>query len=245
MGMPVTVEVVDAFATEALLATVFDYFDCVDAKFSTYKDDSEISRINRNELTLDAASQDVQVIFGLAEQTRLETNGYFNIRRGEGYDPSGVVKGWAILQAAEILRRSGAANFYIDAGGDIQMAGKNGEDESWRVGIRNPFNPDEIVKALSLTDCGVATSGTYIRGPHIYNPLDAGDPLSEVVSMTVIGPDVCEADRYATAAFAMGRQGIYFIEALEGFEAYMIDRNGIATLTTDFYRYLLNDENPR
>ncbi len=241
MGMPVIVEVVDAFATEALLTAVFDYFDYVDAKFSTYKDDSEISRMNRNELTLDAASEDMQVIFGLAEQTRLETNGYFDIRHGERYDPSGVVKGWAILQAAEMLRQRGAANFYIDAGGDIQVAGKNGQDENWRVGIRNPFNPDEIVKALSLTDCGVATSGTYVRGQHIYNPFDTGDPLSEVVSLTVVGPDICEADRYATAAFAMGRQGIYFIEALDGFEGYMIDRDGIATLTTGFSRYLLND----
>jgi thiamine biosynthesis lipoprotein len=245
MGMPVTVEVVDASATDSLLEAVFDHFEYVDAKFSTYKDQSEISKINRNELSLDAASEDMKLIFALAEQTRLETNGYFDIRHGEQYDPSGVVKGWAIFQAAEILRQRGAANFYIDAGGDIQMAGKNGEGENWRVGIRNPFHPNEIVKALSLTDCGVATSGTYVRGQHIYNPMDASDPMSEIVSLTVIGPNVCEADRYATAAFAMGAQGIYFIEAMEGFDGYVIDRAGRATYTTDFHRYLLNDEKPR
>ncbi len=242
MGMPITVEVVDPFASEAMLKAVFDYFQYIDAKFSTYRDESEISRINREELDLEAASDDMQTIFALAEETRLESSGYFDIQHDDAYDPSGVVKGWAIFQAAEILRQSGAANFYIEAGGDIQMAGKNEEGQNWRVGIRNPFNPPEIVKALSLTDHGIATSGSYARGQHIYNPLDPGDDLSEVVSLTVIGPDICEADRFATAAFAMGRRGIFFIEALDGFDGYMIDRDGRATFTTDFNKYVLNDQ---
>ena len=241
MGMPVTVEVIDAFATPALLDTVFHYFEYVDDKFSTYSDQSEISRINRGELDLEDASEDMRVIFALAEETRLETDGYFDIRHGGQYDPSGVVKGWAINNAAGLLRAAGASNFYVDAGGDIQMAGSNSEGQEWRVGIRNPFNPAEIIKVLSLTDCGVATSGTYIRGQHIYNPKDEGDPLAEIVSTTVVGPDICDADRFATAAFAMGRQGIFFIESLPGFEGYMIDRDQRATFTTGFDRYLLHD----
>ncbi len=242
MGMPVTVEVADPLATEEMLATVFDYFGYVDAKFSTYRADSEIARINREELDLDDASDDMKEIFALAEQTRLESSGYFDIQHEDAYDPSGVVKGWAIFQAAEILREMGAENFYVEAGGDIQMAGRNAEGEIWRVGIRSPFNPHEIVKRLSLTDRGIATSGSYARGAHIYNPLDPEDPLREIVSLTVIGPDICEADRFATAAFAMGRRGIFFVEALDGFEGYMIDRNGRATFTTDFNKYVLNDD---
>jgi thiamine biosynthesis lipoprotein len=241
MGMPVTVEAVDASATQVVLDSVFDYLKYVDGKFSTYLDDSEISRINRGELRLEDSSEDMRMIFILAEQTRLETDGYFDIRHAGKYDPSGVVKGWAIYNAAELLRRAGAANFYVEAGGDIQMAGANAEGQNWRVGIRNPFNPTEIIKALSLSDCGVATSGTYVRGQHIYNPLDQDDPLTEIVSLTVIGPDICEADRFATAAFAMGRNGILFIEALLGFEGYMIDHYARATFTTGFERYLLHD----
>ena len=240
MGMPVTVEVVDAPATQSLLDSAFHYFEYVDATFSTYKEDSEITRINRGELTPELASDDMKTIFALAEQTRLETDGYFDMHRDGSYDPSGVVKGWAILNAANLLREQGAQNYYIDAGGDIQMAGTNAQGEKWRVGIRNPFKPEEIVKVLSLTDCGVATSGSYIRGNHIYNPRNEDDPLSDVVSITLIGPDVCEADRYATAAFAMGRHGIFFVESLYGFEGYMIDRDGRATFTTGFERFVLH-----
>ncbi len=61
--------------------------------------------------------------------------------------------------------------------------------------------------------------------------------LDDVKSLTVIGPDIYEADRFATAAFAMGRGGIDFIESLEGFEGYMIDASKTATFTSGFGRY--------
>ncbi len=240
MGMPVTVEVVDASARQPLLDSVFSYFEYVDSKFSTYKDDSEISRINRGELAPELASDDMRAIFALAEQTRLETNGYFDMHHAGSYDPSGVVKGWAIFNAANLLREQGAQDYYIEAGGDIQMSGMNAQGANWRVGIRNPFHPNEIVKVLSVTDCGVATSGSYVRGNHIYNPHDQADTLADIVSITLIGPDICEADRYATAAFAMGRHGIFFVESLYGFEGYMIDADGRATFTTGFERFVLH-----
>jgi thiamine biosynthesis lipoprotein len=241
MGMPITVEIVDASATQAVLDSTFDYFQYVDRTFSTYMDDSEISRINRGELALESASDDMRAIFVLAEQTRLETDGYFDIRHAGTYDPSGVVKGWAISNASAILSKQGVRSFYIDAGGDIQMAGSSSQEGKWRVGVRNPFDPSEIVKVLSLTDCAVATSGTYIRGRHIYNPRDETDPLTEILSLTVIGPDICDADRFATAAFAMGRHGVFFVESLPGLEGYMIDQDGRATFTTGFERFVLHD----
>ena len=241
MGMPVTVEIVDASASQAAIDKVYTYFEYVDAKFSTYKEDSEISRLNRHEFALEQASQDMRTIFALAEQTRLETDGYFNILQGSFCDPSGIVKGWAILNAAEILKEAGYLNYYVDAGGDLQAAGKNTMGQDWRVGIRNPFNDQEIVKVLSISDCGVATSGTYVRGEHIYNPMNRNHSVTEIVSFSVIGPNVYDADRFATAAFAMGKAGIVFIEGLPGFEAYMIDRDGLATYTSNFKRHVSND----
>lgn len=237
MGMPITIEIADTWAAAPLFDEVFGYFASIDATFSPYKADSAISRMNRGELALSDASDDVRRIFALAERTRQQTAGYFDITRGGRYDPSGIVKGWAIDNAADLLRARGCANFYVDAGGDIQTAGRNCQGQLWRVGIRNPFNIHQIVKVLHVGDAGVATSGTSIRGQHIYNPHAPGQPLEEILSLTVVGPDIYEADRFATAAFAMGRGGIGFIERLDGYEGYQIDAAGMATATSGLARY--------
>lgn len=238
MGMPITVEVADEGVSEDDLEAVFSYLVSVDETFSTYKETSEVSRLNRGELREDEYSDDLRAILALSEETRRATGGYFNIWRDGMCDPSGIVKGWAVRNAACILDARGLRNYYLDAGGDLQLAGMK-DGAPWRVGIRNPFNRAEHVKALSITDRGVATSGTAIRGQHIYNPYHAGQPIAEIVSMTVIGPDVYEADRFATAAFAMGRMGVAFVEGLEGFEGYMIDAQRMATYTSGFERYVL------
>lgn len=237
MGMPITVEVVaqaEAVATNAAIADVFLFFDYVDRTFSPYKADSEISRLNQGHLTLATVSNSVRHVLALAEETKRDTNGYFDVYRQGVCDPSGLVKGWAIYNAAAILAERGFRHYFVEAGGDIQAMGHNEAGEAWRVGIRNPFNMHEIVKVLSICDCGVATSGTYVRGQHIYNPKTMTPLNSDVLSLTVIGPNIYEADRFATAAFAMGAAGIEFIERLEGFEGYQIDQHGIATFTSGF-----------
>ncbi len=238
MGMPVTLEVAEQHRSERDLDAVFAYFEAVDEIFSTYKPTSEISRINAHTLSLEDACEDMRDIFQLAEQTRMETHGYFNIARNGFYDPSGIVKGWAIQNAASLLWMKGFSNFYVDAGGDIQTYGLSPEGGTWRVGIRNPFNVHEIVKVLAVTNQAVATSGTSIRGQHIYNPNQPEQTLDACVSLTVIGPNILDADRYATAAFAMGTMGIEFIEALDGFEGYQIDATGRATLTSGIKEYV-------
>lgn len=238
MGMPITVEIVDKTATQKDIDAVFDYFTYIDETFSTYKEHSEISKINRGEVALENASNDMRAVFALSEDTKRATHGYFDIRHKDHYDPSGLVKGWAVLNAATLLEKRGLNNFRIDAGGDMQLRGTNAEKGNWRVGIRNPLQPDQIIKIVHLHNKGIATSGTYLRGQHIYNPLHPDEQLTDVVSLTVIGPNVYEADRFATAAFAMGARGIHFIEQLPGFEAYQINSRGRATLTTGFEHYL-------
>ncbi len=237
--MTVTVEIADEQARPEDLQKIFDYFHSIDSTFSTYKTESEISRINRREIVREQYSPEMKEVFDLSEKTTRETDGFFDIKRADGtFDPSGLVKGWAIHNAALLIKKMGFRNFFVDAGGDIEVGGKNSENRAWSVGIKNPFNEKEIVKVVYLKDGqGIATSGTYIRGQHIYNPKKRDEVLSEIVSLSVIGPNIYEADRFATAAFAMGRNGIIFIEKLPGFEAYMIDQKGQATLTSGFEHY--------
>jgi thiamine biosynthesis lipoprotein len=242
-GMPITVAIVEPLPSQSsskalsMISQVFAYFGYIDDKFSTYKPASEISLINQGVLSVADASPDMQTVLSLAEALRLETDGYFDIAHEGRIDPSGLVKGWALSKAADMLCKSGCDHFYVEAGGDFQAVGLNAEGEPWRVGIRNPFQTDEIVTILAVSNCGVATSGTYIRGQHIYDPVSGSLPDTEILSITVIGPDVYEADCYATAAFAMGGAGIRFIQSLDGFEGYMIDRHGQATFTSGFNRY--------
>jgi FAD:protein FMN transferase len=244
MGMTITVEIADNSAAKTSIDKVFSYFENVENKFSVFKTTSEITLINNGKIKESQWSEEMKLIFVLAEKTKKETNGYFDIVAPDGkYNPSGLVKGWAIYNASKLLMSQGFKNFYVEAGGDIQTQGKNEQGRYWSVGIKNPFNQEQIVKVLYLKNQGIATSGTYIRGQHIYDPHARNKPLTEIVSISVIGPNVYEADRFATAAFAMGEKGIRFIENLKGFEGYMIDKNGIATQTSGFEKYNIYDEN--
>jgi thiamine biosynthesis lipoprotein len=237
MGMPITVTIVGKDISDESFKIVFDYFRIVDARYSTYKTTSEISRINFG-LPEDQWSDEMKEILALCEQTKQQTNGYFDITHNDQRDPSGLVKGWAIWNAAKLLQKRGIQDFSIDAGGDIQVSGRSLSGDEWRLGIRNPFNHGEIIKVVSVRDQGVATSGTYIRGQHVYNPKQANKQLTNIISLTVIGPNIYQADRFATAAFAMEYQGIEFIEKMKGFEGYMIDNKGIATMTSGFKGYI-------
>ena len=234
MGMPVTVDIAGASKGE-LIETVYGYFEQIDRRFSTYRSDSEIAAINRGDVPVADWSGEMLEVLAIAERTKGETDGYFDIRKPDGsLDPSGIVKGWAIRNAAAIVQRAGIGDFFIEAGGDVQSCGKNASGYDWSVGIRNPFNADEIVKVVYPRGRGMATSGTYVRGQHIYNPHGIGRPIQDIVSLTVIGADVLEADRFATAAFAMGRDGILFVEQTPGLEGYVVDTNGRATPTSGF-----------
>src|SRR4051812_18359503 len=91
MGMPVTVMITEERATKDSIDLVFDYLRYVDEKFSTYKEDSEISKINRGEIDESDYSEDMKLVFALSEQTKEITGGYFDITKPDGsFDPSGL-----------------------------------------------------------------------------------------------------------------------------------------------------------
>lgn len=240
MGMPITVEIVGC-ASKRLVGDVFAYFAAIDRRFSLFKPDSEITAFNQGRLAPTAISSDLREVLVLADQTRRRTRGYFDICRPDGLiDPSGIVKGWAIRNASRLIEAAGAKDYLVEAGGDIQSWGKAADGTDWKIGIRNPFDDREIIKTVRPLGRGIATSGTYARGDHIYNPHQPGHPIANMVSLTVIGPDVLQADLYATAAFAMGKQGIYFIEEQPQLEGYAVDMNGIATQTSRFGTFVVS-----
>ena len=239
MGMPITIQIEDCDDTH-IFDDVFNYLKNIDRVFSTYKKSSVISKINDG-LKQKYWPAEVRKIFSLAEKTKKETNGFFDIKHNGYIDPSGIVKGYAIYQGSKLIKNAGYKNYFVDGSGDIQAMGgaKQNKYKYWLVGIRNPFEINSIVKNFKLRNKGIATSGSYIRGDHIYSP-KTNDLIQEIVSLTVIASNVYEADRFATAAFAMGKNGINFIESKKSLEGYMIDQNKISTLTSGLGKYEVN-----
>jgi len=242
MGMPVGIDVREADVQAGDLDSAFGWLRFVDALFSTYRGDSEISRLNRGELSLADAHPDVREVLDRCQRLCEDTGGYFDATapaaagRGRGVDPSGLVKGWSIDRMARILEAAGAGNYCVYAGGDILVRGRPGPGQAWRIGIQHPHLRHHVAAVLEVTDLAVATSGAYARGDHVVDP-HTGRPPQGVLSVTVAGPDLAEADAYATAAFAMGEEGPFWTSQLAGYAAMTIVGDDTVLTTRGFDRY--------
>ena len=231
MGMPVTIDVRDGDPRD--LDTAFAELRAIDEGFSPFKVTSEVSRINAGALALADASPLMREVLELCTAFRETTRGYFDPWHDGRLDPSGLVKGWALARASRILEDRGHRSYFVDGAGDVVARGGPSDGVPWRVGIRHPVERDKVARVVLARDRAVATSGTYEKGPHIYDP-HTGRPATELVSLTVVGPDIVGADVFATAAFAMGLAGLEFVEGQPGYEAYAITPDLRGSWTSGF-----------
>jgi thiamine biosynthesis lipoprotein len=250
MGMPIGIDLRDVELDPSILDDAFAWLRQVDDIFSTYKPESEMSRLNRGGLQLDEADPEIRTVLQRCEQLRFQTAGYFDARAAfwqgaardriedpspAAVDPSGLVKGWAVDRAGDLLDAAGARNYCINAGGDIRARGAALPDPHWRIGILHPLQHDKVAAVVVANDLGIATSGTYARGEHIVDPYNPTPPQT-VLSVTIVGPDLGTADAYATAAFAMGEEGPEWTAGLAGYEAMTILANETVFFTPGFPR---------
>jgi thiamine biosynthesis lipoprotein len=219
MGMPVILDLRDGAAEAA--DQVFDWLRFVDELFSTYKPESEISRLGRGDLGSERAHPLVREVLDRCSALRADSGGYFDIFATGTLDPSGFVKGWSVDRAGVLLEQAGIRNFALYAGGDILVRGRPAHDASWRIGIQHPRVPDRVAAVVAAENLAIATSGAYARGDHVLDPYTGGPPVG-VLSVTVTGPELGIADAYATAAFAMGARGPHWTARLRGYEAMTI-----------------------
>jgi thiamine biosynthesis lipoprotein len=246
-GTAIGVDVRDPVRSRTL-DDAFDWFRRVDDLFSTWRDDTEISRLARGEMQLDDASVEVREVLRLCAAVKQESGGAFDITFGAdprveprpGFadiDPSGLVKGWALERAAEMIAAEGGRNFTINAGGDVLTRGRPAPGTNWRVGIQHPWTRAAVAAVVEGTELAVATSGRYERGEHIISPVTGKHPTG-LVSVTVIGDDLALADGYATAAVVLGPEGMEWIARVPGVEALGItdDQRVITTDGFDEFR---------
>ena len=247
-GTAISVEVVDAdcVATDTVDA-LYAWFERVDELFSTWRDDSEISRIGRGELAVADASPAVATVLALCDEVRVLSGGAFDVtfgararldpRPGLGpLDPSGLVKGWAVERAAAMLLDAGVRKFCINAGGDVVVRGRPPAQAAWRIGIQHPWERDKVAAVVCMVDGAVATSGGYERGDHVIDPR-TGQPAHGLASVTVVGRDLAIADAYATAAFALGPDGMTWLAGRADVEAMGITDDRRVVTTPGFEQY--------
>ena len=226
MGTVFSFDIRDDVAPDAL-DEVIGWLRFVDATFSTYLPDSEISRLRRAELTLAECTPDVvDVVQRCAELTAC-TGGYFDAGAGRDLDPSGYVKGWAIERASDMLRAAGSKHHCVNGGGDVQCIGVPEPGRLWQVGIAHPLDRTLLVGTVTGSPLAVATSGTSERGAHIVDP-HTGAPAATFASVTVVGQRLADVDAFATAAFAMGDGAVDWLRARK-LQALLVYADGTCT----------------
>jgi FAD:protein FMN transferase len=234
MGMPIGIDARDA--DPPAIEAAFDWLREVDAIFSTFREDSDVSRLDRGEVTLAECRPEVDEVLTRCLALERATGGYFSVRAAGHLDPSGFVKGWAVEGAARRLAAAGARSFCINAGGDVVARGRPAPDRLWRVGIRHPTELERLAAVVAVEDLAVATSGEYERGAHILDPHTRARP-SGLLSVTVVGPDLGTADAFATAAFAMGAGGPAWTGTLTGYDAMCVTSDHRVLSTPGFARH--------
>ncbi|QRP44506.1 FAD:protein FMN transferase [Amycolatopsis sp. FDAARGOS 1241] len=223
MGLPVSLDLRGEGDFAAAVADAFAWLHDVDARFSPFRADSEVCRLDRGELAARELSADLDEVLTLCAYYEDLSGGAFSARLpGRGLDPSGVVKGWAVQRAAERLHAAGARRFCLNAGGDVVTEGEPEPGRPWRVGVRHPERTDAVCAVLASRDGAVATSAAYERGAHVLDGR-TGLPATGLLSVTIVAENLTHADALATAAFALGTDGIDWAAGQPGCDVLIVD----------------------
>jgi thiamine biosynthesis lipoprotein len=204
-----------------------------DAVFSTWKEHSPINQLRRGEITVAQAPPEVALVLEACATARSLSDGWFDPwAMPGGLDPTGYVKGWAAQRALDALSMPGVTGGIVNAAGDVVTSGCHGPGRPFRVGIVDPSDRRSLACVVELAG-GIATSGTYERGGHLIDPR-TGQPAAHAASASVTGPDLGLADALATALAVAGPRGLDFIEAIDGYEGFVIGYDGSWRSTAHF-----------
>ncbi len=222
MGMPISIhtilepQAIDDAASHDAARRCFDDLRDVDRVFSPFDSRSEIRRIARGDLRVTDASPMVAEVRDLCDQAREATGGRFDAEWKGWFDPTGLVKGWAVDMVARrhlepLIADRHVAAVGINAGGDMQLCSRPDASWIWNVGISDPRTPGQVIATLPLSTGAIATSGTAERGPHIVDPR-TGQPATGVLSATVTAGRLTCADLWATTAVIAGFDDLRWLE---------------------------------
>jgi thiamine biosynthesis lipoprotein len=239
MGLPVSVlargSQARGDAADAAVRAAYADLQEADRVFSPYKTDSAVSRLARGEVGWDDVDPVVREVADRCRQARDVTGGLFDADTpAGGWDPSGLVKGWAAERASRRLAEVSGLDWCLNAGGDVVVYCPSGEP--FVVGIQDPRDPGGIVTTIACATGAVATSGTAARGAHLYDPRTGGPAGSTWLSITVTGPSLESADILATAAFVAGDDWPRIVSALPRYDGLGVVADGTLRATEGWPR---------
>ena len=247
-GTTYSVQFTENIDKEEIHTLVRAELDRIDMVFSTYKEDSEISKINYCRTTAECdgfllmentpSAEEFKYLYEIGEKIFEDSNqafwpvdvaaGNMNVPGSQPpIDLSAIGKGYAVDKIAKLLASNGIFNYFIDIGGELSVNGTK-FGELWTWGVNNPFDLNSgAYRAFSAPQNGIsiATSGEYRNPGHIWN--GSGDVgKRDAISVTVIGDNTTEADAWATAMYVLGVEEGLEISEKEGLAVFFIKNDG-------------------
>jgi thiamine biosynthesis lipoprotein len=157
--------------------------------------------------------------------------------KGMSFDTGGIVKGYAVDRAVDVLKAEGIESGLVAIAGDIRGFGPR----TWKIGIRDPRPEDpedNVMATVTLKDRAISTSGDYERSftqdgvfyHHILNP-KTGLPARGTWSVSVIADEAVLTDGFSTGVFVIGpEKGLGLLGEL-GMEGVIVAEGGKVTIT--------------
>lgn len=232
-----TVVTIDVFGDDPELFALFDASRAslheTDDLFSLWKPDSPMSQLRRGDTTLDQCPPLLHEVERRCHEELERSGGWFDPwSLPGGYDPTGLVKGWAAQRVCDLFADTAVHGVIVNAAGDIAARGTDSDGTPFRAGILDPQRPGQLAWTVRL-DAALATSATYERGNHLFNPC-ARHFGTRAASASVTGPDLATADALATALVIGGVEALSFIAEAPDYEGLVHLHDGTAQWTAAF-----------
>lgn len=263
-----SIEIVDELEgafRERLVEKVILRMKKLERKFDYFSDDSELAMINKlrkdDKLRL---SDEMFRVLKKSKELYAQTAGVFDVSLGTGnwrldeqkkriyftesginINLGGIAKGFIVDEGIADLKKYGISNALINAGGDMYCLGDGPAGNGWKVGVRDPKNPNKIIEILTISDKGVATSGGYERFTevggkkfsHIMNPKTGLLVRDIFKSVTVVTGDSMTADALATAFYVYEpREAIAAAKRMTRVDCIIVDAVGGVHVSAGFSR---------
>lgn len=237
MGTVASLACADDATAEQAMTIASEVLAAADARFSSYRPDSEFSRFARGEVAQPSA--ELAEVLAACTWLAEASDGVFSMwprGRGAAPDVAGYVKGWAVDAAADALEAAGISRYALGVGGDWRCAGGHLDGRPWQFALLDPQDRSAARAVVSLRTGAVATSGRYERGEHVHLPPGASAPVGAgaTTAFSVTGPRLALADAFATVGLLMGDVGLGWVAGFEGYAAAVMHNDGAMLADTAF-----------